>query len=192
MHADPETLLLVALGAPLAPELRGWVEGHLLDCPACASRLEELLQARTLVEGEEGLEPLRAAASTRTWEAPAPLDALGTLGGAAVYRLPDVREGKRAPPDPSAEPRAGRPEPQASRGDTSVRFGIDKVEWIGRTLAISIPGEAPVVAIVDEFRRLRIAEGSQRLAAALERKAALTVELREASRGDNPPPRELG
>jgi radical SAM superfamily enzyme YgiQ (UPF0313 family) len=30
------------------------------------------------------------------------------------------REAKRAPPDPSAEPRAGRPEPQASRGDKSI------------------------------------------------------------------------
>jgi phenylpropionate dioxygenase-like ring-hydroxylating dioxygenase large terminal subunit len=31
------------------------------------------------------------------------------------------REAKRAPPDPSAEPRAGRPEPQASRGDKFAR-----------------------------------------------------------------------
>jgi len=150
MHADPESLLLLALAAPVAPELQDWLGSHLLGCAECAERLDGLLAAR---EGEaDEVEPLRAAASAvRAWDAPAPLAPSGTLGGVAVYRLPGE----------------------------SPRFAVDEVGWIGKTLRLTIPGEEPVVAQVDEFRRLRVADGAARLAAALARGAEVGVEIVE-------------
>lgn len=153
MHADSESLLLIALAAPTAPELHDWVESHLIGCAPCAERLRALLEARGWAEAGEGLEPLHAAASAvRTWDAPAPLAALGTLAGVTVYRLP---------------------------GDPT-RFGVDKVEWIGKALRILIPEEAPILAQVDGFRRLRVPEGAARLAAALESGADVGVEIVES------------
>jgi DNA polymerase-3 subunit delta' len=48
------------------------------------------------------------------------LEGLVLDAAAALAPSTEVREAKRAPPDPSAEPRAGRPEPQASRSENLV------------------------------------------------------------------------
>jgi hypothetical protein len=147
MHADPEALLLIALAAPIAPDLQGWLEAHLGECDPCAARLESLLALRG---HEQAVEPLTAAAATsKTFEAPAPLEALGKLGGVTVYRL------------------AGEP----------PRLAVDSVEWIGKKLRLTIPGEAPILARVDDFRRLRVEDGLRRLVAALEARASVGVEL---------------
>lgn len=147
MHADTESLLLLSLAAPIEPELRDWLDEHLIDCGACALKLDALLDAR---ESEDAL-PLQAAASAaRTWAAPAPPAKLGAIAGVPVYRLP------------------GEP----------LRLAVGEVAWIGKTLRVLIPGEEPVIAQVDSFRRLAT-DGAVRLAAAFERGLEPGVEIVE-------------
>jgi hypothetical protein len=139
----------MALAAPMPDALARWTTTHVDGCEPCAERLDALLAARH-DEAVEEVEPLRAAASAqKVWAPPAPLERLGVLAGVPIYRVP------------------GDPE----------RLAADNVEWIGRRLEITIPGEEPIRAEVDRFRRLVAPGAIERLAAALARGAPIEVTL---------------
>jgi all-trans-retinol 13,14-reductase len=60
----------------------------------------------------------------------------------------------RAPPDPSATPRAGRPEPQASRGDTSFDAVVIGAGAGGLTTACILAKEGRKVLVLEKHTRV--------------------------------------